>query len=301
MKKFSFLVLCIFLILQNSNAQFDIESFKTPAQQMVENALKPTIVVVCSSFQIRNNSTGTLFGLNGRQEFGEQISYGIKTKGGIILRDCAIQPWSFNEKFVKYKKDYSPVLCEIQYSEVGESAKYDSLDINPDSMKSLADSSWYYCISKTFSEKGLNIDNCLGKKNGWLLWIANNKEIDLKKSTELTTIVQQKIIEISEDKDSFEIIPPKTHYDIVGGMYVVPYYSIGSVDFRLVGIMDRIGEKWRLTCPFHDFYKLIINNVNSEMPVSNGNTNSEELTPINENLNSSKKENLKSKKKKKAS
>lgn len=302
MKKISLLVLGLYLIAQNSNAQFDIESFKTPAQQMVENAIKPAIVVVRSSFQIKNNNTGVLFGLNGSKEFGEQISYGIKTKDGIVLNDCAICPWNYNEKFLKYKREYSPVFSGILYSNIGESAKYDSLDFKQDNLKTLVDSSWYYCFSKTFINRGLVFDNSLGEKNGWLLWIAKNKEVDMKKSTELLTIVQQKKIEISKENDNFDLVPPKTDYYIIGGLFVIPNYDIiGSVNFQLVGIMDNIGNKWKLICPFHDFHKCTevgADDANSEISEVKEDIISDELTPINDKPKSKKKNKIKSRKKK---
>lgn len=280
MKKIALLAFIFFIIPQHSRAQFDIESFKTPAQQMVENAVKPTLVFICSSFQIRNNETGMLYGLNGQKEFGEQVSYGIKTRGGIFLNDYAVFPWKYNEKFPKYSNEYSPVLSSMQYSEIKDSANYDSLDINITELQVLNDSSFFYSDSKTFDGEGLIIDNTLGEKNGWLLWITIQKDVDVKKSTNINMITQQKNIEISKKGDSFVIAPPKTTYNIIGGVYVIPSYrKIGSVDFYIAGVLTYKEKEWKLLCPFHDLEK-VAGGHTKKNEATTINNNSEELTPI---------------------
>lgn len=301
MKRIFLIIFSLSYALHQVHAQFDIESFKTPAQQMVENAVKPSIVIVKSSFQIRNNKTGMLYGLNGKKVFGEQLSYGIKVQDGIILNDFIVSPWKYNERFLKYKNEYTPVLNAIQYSALGDTARYDSLNVESDGLITLCDSTLFYLGNE--SCKGVVIDNDYGEKQGWMLWITIPKESDLNKTVDLTIIAQQKSVDITKKKNLFEVQSPKTDYQVIGGLFVTPNYeTIGSVCFQLSGILKRYNSKWMLICPFHKLEKVteIENENNSpEVDVTETQAN-EELTPVGNKIVSEKKKKAKSKSKNKS-
>ena len=301
MKRIFLIIFSLSYALHQVHAQFDIESFKTPAQQMVENAVKPSIVIVKSSFQIRNNKTGMLYGLNGKKVFGEQLSYGIKVQDGIILNDFIVSPWKYNESFLKYKNEYTPVLNAIQYSALGDTARYDSLNVESDGLITLCDSTLFYLGNE--SCKGVVIDNDYGEKQGWMLWITIPEESDLNKTVDLTIIAQQKSVDITKKKNLFEVQSPKTDYQVIGGLFVTPNYeTIGSVCFQLSGILKRYNSKWMLICPFHKLEKVteIENENNSpEVDVTETQAN-EELTPVGNKIVSEKKKKAKSKSKNKS-
>lgn len=298
MKRLMFLFVSMSLLIQNSMAQFDLELFKTPAQQMVENAVKPSLIIVRSSFQVKSNETGVYYGLNGKKEFGEQVSYGIMTKDGVILCDQAVRPWNYDEKYPRYKKEYSPVLSVIRYSNIGDTEEYDTLSVAMKNMTALNDSSFYYCRSNTFKGEGLVVDSSIGNKAGWLLWITIPKDAATSITSDPTIVVQQKDIEITKKNDVFDIVSPKTDNSIMGGLFVVPSYErIGAVEFRLAGILKTENGEWELCCPFYNIEKA--NNAKANGNVSEtevGETPStEELTPINGKPTTGKKKRTKSK------
>ena len=141
--------LCIIALILNAfalNAQIYV---KSTGQTMVENAVKPALVIVHSSFQIKDNKTGVLYGLNGKKEFGEYVSFGIMTKEGMVLNEDALFPWNYNEKFSKYRNEYSPILSAIQYFNIGATL-HDSLDIDLDKNVLTRDSSFYYYKYNSF-------------------------------------------------------------------------------------------------------------------------------------------------------
>ena len=276
--------LCIIALILNAfalNAQIYV---KSTGQTMVENAVKPALVIVHSSFQIKDNKTGVLYGLNGKKEFGEYVSFGIMTKEGMVLNEDALFPWNYNEKFSKYRNEYSPILSAIQYSNIGATL-HDSLDIDLDKNVLTRDSSFYYYKYNSFDGDGLVIDDSIGEKAGWLLWITIPKDADFGMTSDPAIIVQQKNIEITRETDVVNIIAPQTNYCIRGGLFIVPCYErIGIVEFRLAGGLKGENEEWELYCPFYNLEKETKADANengSETEVEET-PSTEELTPVDD-------------------
>lgn len=283
MKTKFFFFLVLLMNLHNTRAQFSIDDFKTPAQQMVENALIQSLFITRGSFQIKNIETGELYGLNGKSQFGECVSFGVKLDGGtVILFDDVVRPWMHNEKFEKYRNEYVPVLSGISYAEFGDNEGFQPFEINMDNGVSLCDSMMYNFENDAFDGKGLELDCSIGQKNGWLLWVTISKEAENNNSSVMTAIVQQKEVEIKNNGSSFEIDAPNTERHILGGLFVVPYYNrIGSIDFFLAGIIQSNNNKWSILCPFHTLRPSKAENSNQDS-VDNSKpvATSEELTPI---------------------
>lgn len=291
-------IYCVITLIINTlslNAQVYV---KSTGQTMVENAVKPSLIIVRSSFQVKSNETGVLYGLNGKNEFGEQVSYGIMTKEGVVLSDQAVRPWNYDEIYSRYKKDYSPVLSVIRYFNIGDTVvEYDTHTTMKD-MTALNDSAFYFCKSNTSNGEGLAVDNNIGDKQGWLLWITIPKDESTGIASDPTIVVQQKEIKITKENDVFEVVSPNTDHSIMGGLFVVSNYErIGTVEFRLAGILKTGDGGWELCCPFYNTEK--VNNVEAKDNATEAEVGespgTEDLTPINGKPSTGKKKRAKSK------
>lgn len=74
------------------------------------NIVSPALFLFRQSFQVADNKTGDLYGLNNQDEFGAEVSIGIKVKDGFVLTDKAMRPWAYNRKFDEYKENISLFL-----------------------------------------------------------------------------------------------------------------------------------------------------------------------------------------------
>lgn len=217
--------------------------------RLLESAISASFFLSRQSFQVSDKKTGERYGLNNKDVFGTELSLGIKVKNGYILTEKAMRPWKYNKKFETYKDGYNPVMYVSEYSEFAESTKYDTLDILEPKVNELLPSSLYFIASDCFLGKGLAVDYTKGKKDGWVVWTCVDEDEDLNKTAKLKITSYSKTID-SNVSDSIKIDTPDEQ-KILGGIFVIPVNSeIGTIEFRISGIMVESNGNWNIRFPF---------------------------------------------------
>lgn len=265
---------------------------------LLNDILCPIFFLSRQSFQVCDKNTGELYGLNNKDEFGMEITLGVKVKGGYVLTDKALHPWKYNDKFGNYKDGYDPVPFRSEYSEVGENVRYDSLDIAQVNVRDLLQATCYLIKSNCLGEKGLNIDYMEGAKDGWVVWTIVDDDKDLSKTARLTLICNTNKLEAKKDgKVDVETPDGKK---VLGGIYVVPIAAgIGMLEFRLCGIMVESDGKWSVHFPFIGKEKLFMQESKSQVKdksIEESEKKSEstdDLYPVNPPKKNNKKKNKK--------
>ncbi len=277
MKRIFFLLISI-VFITSLHAQQLILSKSTAAQWM-ETVTRSALFLSRQSFRLSDNKTGELYGLDNKDEFGTDISLGVKVKDGYILTDKAIRPWEYNDKFGKYKDHYKPVPYKSEYSELTENTRYDTLDISPSKMQEISTASLYLITSDCLSGKGLTIDCTSGKKLGWVIWACTEKDEDLNKTAKVKLICYSKDVE-AKDNEMIDIDTPD-YPNILGGIYVTPVnISIGMMEFHLSGIIAKHNGKWNISFPFVGKEKLVRANSLSKTMEDQTIDRKETLTPV---------------------
>ena len=264
----------IFIYLQTGLAQIYVKSMN---QQLIENAVKDAFFISKNSFQVQDKD-GKRFGIRNNNEFGTEMTLGVKIQNGAVLSNRAIHPWDYDSKFEKYKKDYSPVLSKSVYSELKDTAHYQSFDISKE-QKVLIDSVIYQQYSDVFGGKGLSTDSTSGEKEGWLIWVVVKKEADLSQTAKAEFIVLRSKQQIQAQKGGVSLDKPLTEERIMGGIYVVPHFpEVGVVNLKISGVMVEKESNWILYFPFVNAREIIDSNSFKE---KEDETN--ELTPVTNN------------------
>lgn len=247
MKQVAYILLSFFVFVADVQAQLVVH--KPMAVQWTENMVSPALFLFRQSFQVADNKTGDLYGLNNQDEFGAEVSIGIKVKDGFVLTDKAIHPWAYNSKFDEYKEKYKPVPYLSLYSEIETGVKYDSINkIYPICEEQKVKES-YLVHSDLFKGKGLSIDNSEGSKDGWIVFVCANKEADLNKISEVSIVCYNKPVDVIKGK-KIDVETPN-NMKIIGGVYVFPCkLDIGVMTFKLCGLLLENEGKWRLAFPF---------------------------------------------------
>ena len=247
MKQVAYILLSFFVFVADVQAQLVVH--KPMAVQWTENMVSPALFLFRQSFQVADNKTGDLYGLNNQDEFGAEVSIGIKVKDGFVLTDKAIHPWAYNSKFDEYKEKYKPVPYISLYSEIETCVKYDSININYPIREEQTVEESYLVHSELFKGKGLSIDNSEGSKDGWIVFVCANKEADLNKISEVSIVCYNKPVDIIKGK-KIDVVTPN-NMKIIGGVYVLPCkLDIGVMTFKLCGLLLEDEGKWRLAFPF---------------------------------------------------
>ncbi|WP_298074729.1 hypothetical protein [uncultured Bacteroides sp.] len=250
MKKFSILVMTFWALV--ANAQIDnLYSFNTSNQQIVQSAVEKGFVSVSSSYRLQDLKTQKLYGRNGSDAFGVVTSWGIKIEGGFVLLDQAIRPWEHDSNYYKYRGKYNTVPYQLSFTDGDTKKVIDSIDAKPCNAKNIL-----YSIKDTLVSKGerFKVDSSDGEKNGWIVWLTEEKD------SSLTYLVFKKKIEFKLNEEICEVEQPNTAKKILAGIYVVPSYNvIGSVSFILCGILVEQNEKWNMV-------RVLLNSTVSQIP-----------------------------------
>lgn len=262
-------------------------------KSLLMDAVSSAFFLSRQSFQVADKKTGELYGLNNQNEFGKEITLGVKAKEGFLLTDKAIRPWEYNSKFNSYRDGYKAVPSLSEYTEQGEKSVYDSLTISI--KENEKPSEVYYIKSNKFNGKGLGLDIAEGSKNGWIVWAYADKEADLNQTAKLSFVCCKKELVVAIDSKE-SVLPPKDK-NILGGVYIVPNVTeIGVVNFLLCGIITDTGDKWNIVFPFVGMKE------NNVLPKENNveqKTQKDNLTPVEDEVyakKANKKRNKKSKK-----
>lgn len=287
------LLLLLLLIPVQLYAQLSMDLFSTGNQVLIENSIQNCFFVAKQSYQIQDIKTKEIFGLGGKETFGVSYTIGIKIIDGCVISDETLNPWNYDEKFLKYKNDYSPILCKSEFSEMAQDAQYKPFDIDSSKASVIGDSLYYMMKTHSFNSKGLEVDETYGEKVGWLVWISLKDDQNIEESAELNYIISRHKVQIDKEAKEAqgEIVVPMSNNKILCGIFIVPYYSYGNITFKLSGILAERNNEWKLLSPLEIWENQHIGKVKDSRSNRN-NTIAEEdetLTPISKKKTKSKK------------
>ena len=220
-----------------SNAQIRIQ---TTEQSLISTTFKNSFVNVHRAYVVRDKETGETYKRDGRNDFNEVQSFGIRIKGGLIVPPTIARPWDNDTAFAKYRNWYDGVArgftAEVPTGKVVIDSNLNIVSCHRGNL--------LYIVSLDNDVDGLAVDTANGTVDGWIiLWMADNDT-----ATSVTSF--RKEVTLSSDKDIMEIDKPHTSSNIVGGIFVKPVYpSLGVIEFRLCGVVLSKGEKLQIVRP----------------------------------------------------
>ena len=279
------------MFAQNSQDQLtrDFSSFsllKSPNQQIIEQVVNSGVFIIKRSYELAD-SADNRYGLSGKKAFGTDYTLAVKVKNGFLVSERTLHPWDYNPLFDQYRSKYTPRLFPTSFSEVAETARYDSITIIEDSLKTLFFGLLYAQESEHFFGDGFSVGGNVGDNEGWMVWFTKKKGTDFSKSTDLNLCIIKKrqTITLKKDNESYfyQVDPLSTSEEIVGGIFVIPeVISVGHMELKLCGVACRIENGWMLCCPFiniKDIFKNVESKVTSADKGKVSDSNLLELTP----------------------
>ncbi len=218
---------------------------KSLGQEITENAISGSVVLVRQSYYLVDKTTGEAYGRNNRDEFGSNVSLGVLTTAGVLLTNEAANPWNYEKDFdfKQYEKDYAPEIIKTEIKNVDDdrsSFSVQSSAMKPEEMNGVLLGKIEICNSSK-----LEIDAEPGKKDGWIVWFLNDGSSDDIESQHISMESYTASLDITKKKDVYEINQPIDSARVVGGIYLnLQFLGGGHVVYKLAGYMIRQDGKW---------------------------------------------------------
>lgn len=237
------IIVSLLLIAIIGKAQIgDLSFLSSPNQQIIQMVVKGSFAKTTTSYRLQNKETKKIFTKAGENEFSKIESFSVRTKNGMIFTNKAVKPWEYDFDFKKYEQDNIPIPYKITIETKTESQTYDFEDINTSVCSE--DGSFYFSNDKYFDQDGWTTDFSSGTKDGWLVWLVQEK------NDSLSYLIIKKQIDFKENVFDYNIDKPNTTKKVIAGIFVSPYHtSIGSIEFALNGIVLIKGNKYSIIKP----------------------------------------------------
>lgn len=241
---------CVSLYAQN-NYDFTKRLEKAlNKQSIVEKALDGSIVVLNQYYQVKNKKTGKVYGRGGRTEFGNQYFVGVKTKYGIVISNEAISPWLLDNDYSKIASEYDPVVSLSEIRVISQKEKTD-FSKYPLHMSQHHPVGIWIANDSDSNDTLVDIDTEGSIKEGNLIWLISQNKLDADKKATITIQSVSKSFCVNPDSVEFEIDSPINDGHILGGIFVCPHFiGGGRIIYKLVGMIVKDNDKWKLRTPF---------------------------------------------------
>ena len=89
-------------------------TIKVPSNELIENSIKGALFLSRSEYQLREISSGDIYGLDENDYFGRYYTIGVSTTQGVYLDGNIINPWEKDRNYTPYKGKgrFEPILSE---------------------------------------------------------------------------------------------------------------------------------------------------------------------------------------------
>lgn len=272
------LVLWLLMAIQAVNAQ--LLNVRIGSDALVEDAIKDAIVIVESNYCIQDTETNQKYGRNDESYFNVIHFLGCKTDRGIIISEKAVEPWSVDKLFDRYRDNnkYQPILDNTMIVRNLTGGKNGTINAETD-LRFNADST---LVCSNVRDSGidklmLTVDNKMSIN--WIVWIkqAADKKIDGK--IDLEYLIIKKTIDFSDEN---VIDAPNTTDTYIGGLYIsARVVNVGLVEFSLSGFVIGNLGKWIVKSVNDDLFTKN-KEPHTDVATPERNTPEDNLTPMKE-------------------
>ena len=217
-------------------------------QDLTVKALNGSMVVVKQSYQVKNKKNGKIYGRDGRKEFGQSYSIGVKTEAGLVLTDIALKPWTDDNAFKKVEESYEPVISLTEVREIrnNDETKFSQCPLQ---LGRQQPNGMWIANASDVVPNAMEIDTEEGQKDGWMIWYLAKDNLEKVPNAIISFQTLSKNLEVNGG--DINIDSPVDEKAVLGGIYVCPFYHGGGhVAYRLVGMAVKEDRQWKLRTPF---------------------------------------------------
>ncbi len=229
------------------------KGFLSNDQQFVKEATDSVLFIVQSDYVLRDSALKheTTYGRNNKSYFGRVYGLAVLANNRLWVDSRIITPWVIDAEYKAISKPDSlvPVLSIISIRNVREKkftvCEKALLDININNYDNYS-SRGLAIINSGLPQKGLSIVSESTDSAGWFVVVYTQQPILKNDSSEVSVAIYREKVVL--DKGSMQsIIKTPAHQNIIGGVYISTFASIGNVAFKLSGFLIKKPLSWFLT------------------------------------------------------
>lgn len=231
------IVLAIASALTLKSQSFQIK-LTSNNQQIVEEAVKNAFCVVRQEFQLQDTKTEKRYDLDSLGYFGYTESVCLKVRNGYIADNAIPEPWNEDSRVADYPK-YRPVLSSFRIYNPSSKEWEKARSQTYKDVTSIGNTKRIFVVDSLFNNEGLPLDNEVGDKEGWLVWVYQQGE-QLSFQSFRQRNLSADSLAISNQPQQF---PEKK---LLSGIIVSADYSeLGVVRFKLAALVEKFTDGWR--------------------------------------------------------
>jgi len=211
-------------------------------QEIIQNAIDSAIVIVRQDYVLQSRNNPSLnFGRGDNRFFGRKYALAVLS-GKKLLFDISLEsPWLEDPTFAEYKDidTLRPVLSETWVRPVyGNSYTKIIKDSLPDPLNndSLYKMNGIGICPSPLPVAGLHVKILDTVRDGWLVLVSSELDLSLNDTIPVKMIIYREKPEYIRADRAGKIKPPSQPTKILGGIFVLPEYRMGTVQFYLSGI-----------------------------------------------------------------
>ena len=220
-----------------TNAQIRIMSTE---QAFLDCSVAPAFVEISCPYVVKDKASDEVFRMEGKDNFNEVTMTAVRVKGGILAPRAALTPWTVDSGFKEYQNSYDGISLGLRIYSGNDTIVLKDVS----STRITPKNEDYYFVTIDSTVDGLTMQNPADNVEGWVVLLTRNKD-----STLVTTSFRKKLSSKTHT-EGYVLDRPLGLPNIVGGIFVVPVFpSIGTMEFRLCGIILEEGEKLTIITP----------------------------------------------------
>ena len=212
-------------------------------QEIVQNCIDSVVYLIRQDYVLQSGNNPSLaFGRGENKYFGRIYSLAVLAEGKLWCDNKILTPWTGDPNYQEYSTidTLKPVLSDVWgrpvYSSKFSPVKPDSL-IKMTLYDSLMKKSGICTYSTDTKAKGLQIRYLAKSDAGWLVLGNTDADLNLNDTIRIKFSIYKEKPEYADKELPGKIKSPNNPAKVTGGIYILPLYSSGRVEWQLSGIV----------------------------------------------------------------
>lgn len=211
---------------------------------LISDAVRKGVVLLRQDYQLLNEDDEPIDNKFGQECYGRTYTCGVRVKNDyfLVTKDF-VTPW-INESVTKSDKRH----FEVSYSGILTlgTVDFEQIDCDIEDATELVEKRLFVIDGSEY--EGFSIDEEVGKKKGYAVWLKSANAYGLeKKPSSLTIDISSFNITTKENVFVYDIGKQPTG-NVIGGFFLVPKIEgVGKISFQVNGMFEKRGGVWKLT------------------------------------------------------